>query len=143
MSIKWLLKRSLILCLLLIGLAVNIGSGDGSDSDDQQNVNGIWKYKNMTLCNGFSYDYKDEYLEISDDLIRSYRCADGKCYYCSDWDEELTAQLDTSNLAVNGEIMTITVEDSCTVMTLERASESDIDGAEDNCSIIDEMGDRI
>ena len=138
---KFSVKKGVVLACLWMGLAFFVScSGGGGDDDGDQNINGVWRYMNVSRCNGYSYDYQpNEYLEVTDDRFRSYQCYGAVCYYCEADDLPGTGVMDTSNISVHEDIMTLTVNQHTTcpiTMTLERADQSDIPNVLENCDVI-------
>ena len=139
---KFSVKKGVAGACLWMGLAFFMGcsGGGGGDDDGDKNINGVWRFMNVSRCNGYSYDYKpNEYLEVTDGGFRSYQCYGGVCYYCEEDDLAWTGALDTSNISVHEETMTLTVNQNTTcpiTMTLERADQSDIPNVLANCGMM-------
>jgi len=141
------MKLSIITALLIFLMGFNFTANASTllvcDSGLPDGGSGVWNYKSYDLdlddgCETISINEFNSgkiFLRITGNQIRYYRCGGNKCYYCPEHD---TDAIDFKGFAISDNILTVYYEDydgdDCIPkMVLEKASESDIDGAIEDC----------
>ncbi len=132
----------LVFCLIVFALAINIGSID--DSDDDGELDGIWKLKSYddddgSGCGTFNMSGEDYsiFVKVTGDEVRFYLCNGDICSYCSDDDGDIDEIVDYS---LSGDILTTYFDndtDCRDKQVYEKASSSDIENSEEDCSYND------
>lgn len=136
-------KKGMVGACLWMGVVFLVSCSDGGGGGGDNNINGVWQCMSLDVCDGLSHTYyTDRYVEITDGGLRTYQCYRGTgsvCYYCPEYDGAWSGSLDTGNISVHEETMTLTVNNHKTcpmTMTLERASQTDIQNVLENCDMI-------
>lgn len=126
-----------LICFILLGMAVTIGSMSGGGGDDEKdNYDGTWHMVTYKDCLGHVTDVSEqgEYFKIEENIFRSYECPEGKCTYCAEDDTELSEFAYDTDLS--DDVLTISFNNQgCdSTMIFEPSQSSKISGADELCT---------